>query len=276
LEKYNFVSYFETLNSIFMRDIEYLVIDCTMGVQSIQAGQVNDWYIRPKKKGGKGQHIGSFHWLVEMSGNAVKLYDDEIELPNPKAFNIPFGFERITIARHNSVIIGWIGGNDARGNILDNRTTAQNTSLLQLVSQYILAYPTIKVVGKNQIQEGLESPCFFVPDFFQNAGIPSVNIYQYDNFSYLTRVRQTNLGLYDEDWFLRNRAKRFLNDFNFVAFEWKTIFHGLGLKNKEDFMISFFHEGKPAMTWYEPVDENSIRVQTAFDCTVQVNVLGLS
>lgn len=259
-----------------MRNIEYLVVDCTMGVQSIQAGQVNDWYIRPKRKGGRGQAIGSFHWLVELSGNAVKLYDDEIELPSPKAFNIPFGLQAITIARHNSVVVGWIGGNDARGNILDNRTTAQNTTLLQLVNSYISAYPTIKVVGRNQIQSALESPCFFVPDFLQSAGLPYQNIYSYDNFSYLTRVRQTALGLYDEDWFLRNRQKRFLNEVDLVGLEWKDVIHGMGLKNAEDYIVEFSQVGKPVGVWHEAFDTNTIRVQAGVDCIVKIKLLGLS
>lgn len=259
-----------------MREIEYLVIDCTMGVNSISAGQVNDWYIRPKKKKGRGQHIGSFHWLIEQSGSAVKLYEDEIELPNPKAFNIPYGLEAITIARHNSIIIGWIGGNDINGNILDNRTTAQNTSLLQLVSQYILAYPNIKVVGKNQIQEGLESPCFFVPHFLQSANVPYQNIYSYDNFAYLTRVRQTSLGLFDEDWFLRNRQKRYVNEIELVGLEWKNVIHGTDLKNKDDYIVEFSQDGKPVGLWHEAFDKNTIRIQAGVDCTVKVKLLGLS
>lgn len=259
-----------------MREIAYLVIDCTMGVQSIQAGQVNDWYIRPKKKGGKGQAIGSFHWLIESNGNAVMLYDDETELPNPKAFNIPFGLEKITIARHNSVVIGWIGGNDARGNIVNNLNSAQRGSLLGLIGQYIVGYPNIKIIGKNQIQEGLESPCFFVPELLGGSGIGYSNIYSYDNFAYLTRVRQTTFGLYDEDWFLRNRSKRFLSDIELVGLEWRVVLHGLNLKNKEDFLIGFSHEGKPAMTLYEPIDKNSIKIQSLNDCVVGVNILGLS
>lgn len=259
-----------------MKQIEYLVIDCTMGISTILAGQVNDWYIRPKRKKGRGQAIGSFHWLIESSGNSVNLYDDDVELPNPKAHNIPLGSEAISISPHNSVVIGWIGGNDSNGTTLDNRTTAQNTRLLILISQYITVYPQIIVVGKNQIQSGLESPCFFVPTFLTSSNIPYQNVYSHDSFSYLTRVRQTAFGLYDEDWFLRNRSKRFVSEIDFVGMEWKMVHHGLNLKNSDDLIMGFFHDGIPAMTRYEIISINSVRIQTAVTCTLQVNVLGLS
>jgi len=53
--------------------IKYIVIHCTAGFKSALA--VEDYFLRPKTKGGRGWHTGGYHRIVERGGQIAELYD---------------------------------------------------------------------------------------------------------------------------------------------------------------------------------------------------------
>lgn len=101
-----------------MRKIDYIVIHCTATAQATKIDSIKNYW----KNNLKWSRVG-YHYIVEANGNVVQL--EKIENPT----NGVAGFNR------NSVHISYIGGVDAKGKPVDNRTDAQKKSMLEIIKK---------------------------------------------------------------------------------------------------------------------------------------------
>jgi N-acetylmuramoyl-L-alanine amidase len=87
-----------------------------------------------------------YHYIIEENGNVVQLLDTE------KVSN--------GVAGHNSysIHISTIGGINKDGRPFDNRTAAQRTSQLYLISKLKAKYPKAKIVGHRDFA-GVKKAC---------------------------------------------------------------------------------------------------------------------
>lgn len=100
-----------------MRAIKYIVIHCTAGHQP--AEKVQDYFTRPKSKGGRGWNTGGYHLIIEKDGTIKAMYDFERVTNGVRGFN------------SESIHISYVGGVDPEdvNKAVDTRTDAQKKSL---------------------------------------------------------------------------------------------------------------------------------------------------
>lgn len=108
------------------KNIKYIVIHTTAGFAN--AEKVQDFFLRPKDRGGRGWNTGGYHRIIETNGEVRKIYD----------------FDRVTngVAGYNSVSlhISYVGGVENKGGKLvakDTRTEAQKISIQECIIEAI-------------------------------------------------------------------------------------------------------------------------------------------
>ena len=143
-----------------MLPIKYLTIHCTATPQGRNntAAEVVKW---------DTERFGhpSYHWVIELSGNAVRCLEDDVRGAH--------------VAGHNTGNIGisYVGGTDsldAGGKPMDTRTVAQKSALKALIEDYQKKYPGIVVQGHRD-WPGVTKAC---PSFdvraWMKAGMPTL------------------------------------------------------------------------------------------------------
>lgn len=102
-----------------MRFIKYIVIHCTAGHSNASA--VQDYFLRPKDKGGRGWKVGGYHLFVDYDGSVEQLYPFETITNGVAGFNT------------NSIHITYRGGvlKDNVNKAADTRTDEQKEGILK-------------------------------------------------------------------------------------------------------------------------------------------------
>lgn len=112
-----------------MREIKNIVVHCTGGSQKATLQTLkNGW----KKLGWKNP---GYHYLIDASG-IILTVTPESTIANGVAGH-----------NSNSIHVSYIGGIDAKGKAVDNRTEAQKKSLITILTQLKAKYPTAKICG---------------------------------------------------------------------------------------------------------------------------------
>lgn len=113
-----------------MRKIKWLVIHCTGGPQTQTVGTILNYWKNVKKWA-----VVGYHHIIEADGTVHNL------LPIEKVSN--------GVAGHNanSIHISYIGGVDAKGKAVDNRTDAQKAAQIALLRKYKAMFTDAKIVG---------------------------------------------------------------------------------------------------------------------------------
>ena len=112
-----------------MRRIEYRAVHCTAGCQTQTVADLLAEFIR------KGWKNPGYHYVVSPDGKITQLLDES------KVSNGVKGFNSV------SVNVAYIGGIDANGKAVDNRTDAQKKSLRQLLGMLKRKYPQAVIQG---------------------------------------------------------------------------------------------------------------------------------
>lgn len=113
-----------------MREIKYIVLHCTATPQNTTVKSIQNYWKNTMKWKSPG-----YHFLIEADGKIHKLQD--IELPS----NGVAGYNQ------NSIHISYIGGVDAKGVPVDNRTELQEECQILLVRNLKEQFPLAKVLG---------------------------------------------------------------------------------------------------------------------------------
>lgn len=113
-----------------MRKVDTIVIHSSAGSQKASAADIVNYHLKNLKWSRPG-----YHFIVEPDGKVVNTWP----------------VERISngVKGHNEHIINvcYIGGIDANGKCIDNRTDAQKSALRSLVSDLKAKFGISKVVG---------------------------------------------------------------------------------------------------------------------------------
>lgn len=158
------------------RQINFLVIHCTAGNIHSTAEQVQNFFLKSKKLGGRGWKTGGYHIIIEQDGTAVHVYEDQETTNGTKAY--------AGVRNSNSINIALTGGLK-----WDEFTFEQRKTLAALIHEYCIKYPGIKVLGHNQINNKA-CPTFDVRYFAAERGIRQENIFHHDTKGVLHWMNQ--------------------------------------------------------------------------------------
>jgi N-acetylmuramoyl-L-alanine amidase len=158
-----------------MRTIKYLVIHTTASPQTWNWQKLQHFFLNSLKWKREGYHV-----TIQPDG-VVKRYIDNTKPSNGVQ---AYKNETIDISNSNSINISYIGGITAKGQPIDNRTDIQKEKMKEIIEWYLKEYPEIIILGHNQIA-AKACPCFSVPKYLQELGVPKKNIYDKDNFTIL-------------------------------------------------------------------------------------------
>lgn len=112
-----------------MRTIKYIAVHCTAGSQHTTIKELQQEFRR------KGWKNPGYHYVVAADGTITQLLDED------KVSNGVKGYNSVLIN------VAYIGGIDAEGKPIDNRTAAQKASLAGLLGVLRKKYPTATIQG---------------------------------------------------------------------------------------------------------------------------------
>lgn len=116
-----------------MRTIKRIFVHCTAGSQK---QTIEDLKAEFKAKGWK--HPG-YHYAVMPSGRIEQMLPEEEVSNGVRGYN------------STSINVAYIGGIDRNGKAVDNRTSEQKKSLVDLLKQLRQRYPKARIMGHRDI-----------------------------------------------------------------------------------------------------------------------------
>lgn len=115
------------------RDIKYIFVHCTAGSQR---QTLTDLQREFRQKGWKNP---GYHYVVFPDGRVQQLLDEARVANGVRGYN--------SVAIH----VAYVGGIDAQGKAVDNRTAAQKEKLRSLLKLLHKRYPTARILGHRDI-----------------------------------------------------------------------------------------------------------------------------
>lgn len=138
-----------------MRKIENIVLHCTATPQVTTIQSIQNYWKNTLHWNSPGYHF--------------------IVTPNGKAFNLqPIEKPSNGVAGHNtySIHISYIGGVDAKGKAVDNRTDAQKQTQIELIKELKQQFPNARILGHRDFPGVTkECPSFDVAEWLSCVGI---------------------------------------------------------------------------------------------------------
>lgn len=111
------------------RNIKYIAVHCTA---SSQHATIKELLLEFKRKGWSKP---GYHYIVDVSGKVFNTLSEDEVSNGVKGFN------------SNLINVAYIGGIDAKGKPVDNRTEEQKKSLLLLLKALKKEYPNAIIQG---------------------------------------------------------------------------------------------------------------------------------
>lgn len=116
-----------------MRTIDKIIVHCTAGSQKQTEADLQAEFRR------KGWRFPGYHFVVFPDGRIVKMLDESLVSNGVKGHN------------EHSINVAYVGGIDASGKAVDNRTPQQKESLTRLLFQLKRTYQGAKIVGHRDL-----------------------------------------------------------------------------------------------------------------------------
>lgn len=116
-----------------MRSIKRIFVHCTAGSQR---QKIADLQAEFKRKGWK--HPG-YHYVIQADGTITQLLGEQFVSNGVKGYN------------STAVNVAYMGGIDAQGKAVDNRTPEQKASLVKLLKELKGRYPKAEILGHRDI-----------------------------------------------------------------------------------------------------------------------------
>ncbi len=144
--------------------------------RDVKAYQLEDYFTRPRSKGGKGWSKCGYNDIIELSGkvvNTVPYNEDSIQTFSELAYG---ACEYNRIARN----VCYVGGMNRSYTIAKNTMTpAQDSALAVYLYHFLQLHPRGWIIGHNQLP-GVRKACpsFDVPVWLRSHGFPEQNIYK--------------------------------------------------------------------------------------------------
>lgn len=114
-----------------MRNIKYIVVHCTASSPTATPEKIQNYW---------KEHLGwknpGYHILVGRKGELHRMLSDEgVSNGVGGGYNTP------------SLNISYIGGIDANGKAIDNRTPEQKEAIIKQLKEWKKSYPTAEILG---------------------------------------------------------------------------------------------------------------------------------
>ena len=116
-----------------MRKLERIFVHCTAGSQK---KTIEDLKAEFKRKGWRSP---GYHIVIMPSGRVERLLPDEQISNGVQGYN------------STAINVAYVGGIDANGKGVDNRTPEQKKSLISVLSELKKKYPDAKIMGHRDI-----------------------------------------------------------------------------------------------------------------------------
>lgn len=141
-----------------MRPITHIVLHCTASPQTQTVDEILAYWKRPVAQGGNGWAVPGYHIMIPPNGASRRLVPDEQPSNGVKGHNL------------HALHVSYIGGVDAHGHPLDNRTPAQIAEQIRIIRRWLAQYPNAVVLGHRDFP-GVTKAC---PSFDARAWWASV------------------------------------------------------------------------------------------------------
>ena len=149
--------------------LKRLVIHCTATPEGreVTAADIRHWHCDPVSKGGHGWKQVGYTDLVHLDGRIERLgKNNEDLIVDPwEVTNGASGYN--STSRH----IVYAGGCDRQMRPKDTRTAAQRTALEAYVKDFHRRFPTVSIVGHNQLNPSKACPSFDVKKWLNEIGV---------------------------------------------------------------------------------------------------------
>lgn len=146
-----------------MRAIKRIFVHCTAGSQK---QTVTDLRAEFKRKGWKNP---GYHYVIMPDGTITQMLGEQFVSNGVKGYN------------QTAINVAYVGGIDAKGKAVDNRTDEQKQSLIRLLTELKGRYPNAEIMGHRDVSpdkngNGIvdpwerikECPCFDAIDEYKN------------------------------------------------------------------------------------------------------------
>lgn len=136
-----------------MRTIQHLIVHCTATPQGATVASIQRYWRQVMKWNKPGYHI-----IVTPAGAAVRLASDSDVCNGVKGHNA------------NALHVSYIGGVDANGKPVDNRTKEQKETMRLVLKAWREKYPTARIQGHRDFP-GVAKACPSFPAREEYAGL---------------------------------------------------------------------------------------------------------
>lgn len=116
-----------------MRSVKRIFVHCTAGSQR---QTIADLKAEFKRKGWKNP---GYHYVIQADGTVTQLLGEQFVSNGVQGYN------------STSINVAYMGGIDANGKAVDNRTEAQKASLVKLLKELRGRYPNAQILGHRDI-----------------------------------------------------------------------------------------------------------------------------
>lgn len=116
-----------------MRQIKRIFVHCTAGSQRQTLADLQAEFRR------KGWKNPGYHYVIFPEGRIVQLLDESRVANGVKGYN------------QTAIHVAYVGGIDAQGKSVDNRTDMQRAQLRLLLRQIHRRYPNARILGHRDI-----------------------------------------------------------------------------------------------------------------------------
>lgn len=138
-----------------MRGIRYIVLHCTATSQKARVEDIKKYW-----RVALGWKNVGYHIIIKPDGTFERLAADDQVTNGVKGYN------------SNSIHISYIGGVDAKGKAIDNRTPEQIKAMITLVRTMKQRYPKAEVLGHRDFPNvAKECPSFDVKKWLEDAQV---------------------------------------------------------------------------------------------------------
>lgn len=157
-------------------ELQAVIVHCSADPEGrdVKAYQLEDYFTRPRSKGGKGWSKCGYNDIIELSGkivNTVPYNDDSVQTFSELAYG---ACEYNRIARNVCYVGGMNRSYTAPKNTL---TPAQDSALAVYLYHFLQLHPRAWIIGHNQLVPKA-CPSFDVPVWLRRHGFPEQNIYK--------------------------------------------------------------------------------------------------
>lgn len=146
-----------------------LVIHCTATPEGreVSSDDIRHWHTDPVSKGGRGWKQVGYTDLIHLDGKVERLVDnnEDAEVDPWEITNGAKGYN--STSRH----IVYAGGCDRKMQPKDTRTEAQRKALTDYVRNFHSRFPSIRIVGHNELNKAKACPSFDVQKWLREIGI---------------------------------------------------------------------------------------------------------